>query len=204
MGLLCRPLQRDSGSRRLPLPGEVGLEILYQPQRTWFPNHSKSGFVLFFLPFSLSQALFPCLAGWQVFQLHPARPGTRCHCVPYPGCFPPSEGKACRAAGGHVVAQEGTTPASPVLEDLGEVGHLGAHPTCGSLNAIPACPAEPAPVAKLISRPSEGKGGGTGAARPGDAHRHAWKGSVLPERSRLVSTNSPRPAEGARLQPPGL
>lgn len=62
MGLLCRPLQRDSGSFRLPLP-EVGLEILYQPQRTWFPNHWKSGFVLFFLSSSLSQALFPCLTG---------------------------------------------------------------------------------------------------------------------------------------------
>lgn len=93
MRLLCRPLQRDSGSLRLPLPGEVGLEILYQPQRTWFPNHSKSGFVLFCLSFSLSQALFPCLTGWQVFQLHPAHPGTRSHCVPYPSCFPASEGK---------------------------------------------------------------------------------------------------------------
>lgn len=48
MGLLCRPLQCDSGLLRLPLPGEAGLEILYQPQRTWFPNHPKSGFVLFF------------------------------------------------------------------------------------------------------------------------------------------------------------
>lgn len=134
MGLLCRPLQRDSGSLRLPLPGEVGLEILYQPQRTWFPNHSKSGFVLFFLFFSLSQALFPCLTGWQVFQLHPAHPGTRCHCVPYPRCFPPGQGEASRAEGGHVVAQEGTIPASPCWGILEEWGTW-----CTSLNPIPAC-----------------------------------------------------------------
>lgn len=52
MELLCHPLQRDSGSLRLPPPGEVGLEISYQPQRTWFPNHPKVGFCSIFF-FSL-------------------------------------------------------------------------------------------------------------------------------------------------------
>lgn len=130
MGLLCRPLQRDSGSLRLPLPGEVGLEISYQPQRTWFPNHPKSGFVLYFSP-SLSFFFFlpsrlplsRWLAGF------PAPPCTSRPPLPQlsllrlrAGCFPLGEGKACRAAGGHAVAYEGTIPASPALEKQGDRG----------------------------------------------------------------------------------
>lgn len=190
MGLLCRPLQRDSGSLRLPLP-EIGLEILYQPQRTWFPNHSKSGFVLFFLSFSLSQALFPCLTGWQVFQPHPAHLGTRCHCVPYPSCFPPSEGKAAELQKGTWWHMRGQSQ----LEDLGGVGHLGAHPTCRSLNPIPACPTEPAPVPKLIPRLREGEGG---LGEPGQGMLTDMPGTARCYRRdpRLVSTNSPAAAAG--------
>lgn len=109
MGLLCCPLQRDSGSLRLLLPGEVGLEILYQPQRTWFPNHPKSGLFYFFplLSFSFSQAvsLSLWLAGFPAppctsWPLLPQLSLPRLHAV----CFPPGEGRACRAAVGHAVA----------------------------------------------------------------------------------------------------
>lgn len=49
----------------------------------------------------------------------------------------------------------GTGGNNPSQEDPGGVGHLGAHPTCRSLNPIPACPTAPVPVSK--THPSEGK-----------------------------------------------
>lgn len=173
MRLLCRPLQRDSGSLRLPLPGEVGLEILYQPQGTWFPNHSKSGFVLFCLSFSLSQALFPVSQAGRFSSstLHILAPAPTV--FPTPAASQPvREGlQSCRRTCGGI---RGDNPSQPRAgggswRSLGYwgVGHLGAHPTCRSLNPIPACPAEPVPVPKLLPRRSEGKELAGGLEEPG-------------------------------------
>lgn len=206
MGLLCRPLQRDSGSLRLPLPGEAGLEILYQPQRTWFPSRSKSGFVLFFLSFFLSlPSSLPLSLGLVGFPVPPCTSWRPLPLCSLPHRVPPRGGAACRAAEGHGVAHEGTIPASPVLEepeDPGGAGHLGAHPTCRSLNPIPA---QQSGCLFPSSSPDPAKGrswrGGIGGAGPGDAHRHAWKGSMLPERS-SPGVNK-QPGEGPGSSRPG-
>lgn len=156
MGLLCRPLQCDSGLLRLPLPGEAGLEILYQPQRTWFPNHPKSGFVLFFpllfLSFSFSQAVSPSLAG---FPAPPCTSQPRSHSSHCPApcrrlrTLPGKALQSCRRACG---GTQGDNPGPP--STAGAVGQPAAHPTCTSPNPIPAHPTEPVPVPKQVSSPS--------------------------------------------------
>lgn len=152
VGLLCCPLQRDSGSRRLRLPGEVGLEILYQPQRTWFPNHPKTGFVLFFSPLSfflfLSSKLSPPLAGWQLFRptLHIRAHTPTAFPTPAPRWLLPSQqGKALRSCTRRARGQSWPAQHWRSRGTLGEtwdggwVTGKGAHPTCRALNPTPAC-----------------------------------------------------------------
>lgn len=71
-----------------------------------------------------------------------------------------------KSAEGHVVAQEGTIPA-----------RRSGTPGCTSHLQIP----ESHPC--LFPKPIPVRGRRAGGAGPGDAHRHAWNSSVLPERS---------------------
>lgn len=227
MGLLCRPLQCDSGSLRLPLPGGVGLEILYQPQRTWFPNQPKSGFVLFFSPFSFflsfsfSQAVSPSLADWQLFQLHPAHPSLRSHSFPCPSSAPAASHPVRELlAGGHMMAYKGTILASPTLEEQGDVGgslgwrlgYRGAgHPGCTShlqtSKSHPCPPNRASPCSQARLWPQRGEGAFLGAAElgqgmltgiPGTAGRYQTDPQ---QTSRPPLQRGPSPGASAQMFP---
>lgn len=208
IGLLCRPLQRDSGSLRLPLPGEAGLEILYQPQRTWFPSRSKSGFVLFFLSFFLS--LSPKLSS-PVSRARRVSSPTLHVLAPAAAVFPtpprPSPGRSslqsCRRARG---GTRGDNPSQPRAGGAGGSWRSGA-PGCTSHLQIPEshpCPAEPVPVPKLIPRPSEGKELARGDWRSRARGCSQTRLEGLDVTGEILAWCQQTARRGARLQPPGL